>query len=89
MDSTEQETNEPKTVDASMHARGGSPTVRFSPEAIPADDLVTEASSTLKCLRLRNGDYHLYKRVFVVIEGQRHEITMDADAVLKADEPSK
>ena len=53
-------------------------TLSYTAEAIPADDVVMETSSTLKYLRLRNGDYSCYKSVFLVIDGERHEITMDS-----------
>ena len=53
-------------------------TITYTAEAIPADDVLIETSPTLKYLRLRNGDYSCYKTVFLMIDGNRHEITMDA-----------
>ena len=44
---------------------------------IPADAVEIEQSSTLKYLRLRNADYTSYTSVFLVVDGVRHEITMD------------
>ena len=49
----------------------------YAAEAIPADDVVTETSHTLKYLRLRNGDYSCYETVLLVIDGKPHEITLD------------
>ncbi len=43
-----------------------------------AHDIEVEDSDTQKVLRLRNGDYACFKRVYLVIDGERHEITMDS-----------
>ena len=43
-----------------------------------ADDVLAEESTTLKYLRLRNGDFELYRSIYLVIKGERHEITTDA-----------
>ena len=51
-------------------------------ESTMADDLVSERSGTPRYLRLRNGDYKLYRRVFIVIDGQRHELTVDINSIL-------
>ena len=51
-------------------------------ESTMADDLVSERSGTLRYLRLRSGDYKLYRRVFIVIDGQRHELTVDINSIL-------
>ena len=53
-------------------------TITYTAEAIPSDDVAIETSHTLKYLRLRNGDYSCYKTVFLVIDGKRQEITLDA-----------
>ena len=53
-------------------------TFSYTAEPIPADDVVVETSPTLKYLCLKNGDYSCYKTVLLVIDGNRHEITMDA-----------
>ena len=44
---------------------------------IPADDVLVEASPTIKYLRSRNGHFELYRSVYVVPEGQKYEITTD------------
>ena len=88
MEVNERASDHPMTINASVSIHAGSPKVRVSAQVIPADDVVAEPSTTLKYLRLRTGDYHLYKRVFIVIEGQRHEITMDPDAVVQPEESS-
>ena len=41
-----------------------------------ADNIEVEDSEIQKVLRLRNGDYSCFKTVYLVVEGQRHEITM-------------
>ena len=47
-----------------------------------ADDVVTESSATFKCLRLRSGDIYLRRRVYLVIDSQRHEVTIDINDIL-------
>ena len=44
---------------------------------IPADSVEVEDSPTLKYLRLRTGDYSCYKRIFLVVDRERCEITVD------------
>ena len=58
--------------------RGGDITGSVKLEVISADDIQVEDSSERKYLRLRNGDYQCFKSVFLVIAGERHEITMDS-----------
>ena len=41
-----------------------------------ADNIEVEDSEIQKVLRLRNGDYSCFKTVYLVVDGQRHEITM-------------
>ena len=56
---------------------------RILPESfVGADDVVTEPSPTFKCLRLRSGDFFLRRRVYIVIDGEQHEITLDIDVIL-------
>ena len=61
-----------------MSARAGSPTASFNLRVVAADDIEVEDSATMKFLRLRNGDFALPKSVFLVVDGERHEITIDA-----------
>ncbi len=44
----------------------------------PADAIVFEDSPNLRYLRLKNGDFSLPHRVFLVLEGKKFEITMQA-----------
>ncbi len=44
---------------------------------IRADDIVVEESETRRLLMTRNGDFLLYKRVFLVVDGRSKEITVD------------
>lgn len=80
MSSTEETAKEPNhvTVDAGpayFHIRvAGNVTVTVT----RAHDIEVEDSDTERVLRLRNGDYACFKRVYLVIDGERHEITMDS-----------
>ena len=49
-----------------------------------ADGIVIEDTMGLRYLRLRSGDFSLPKRVFLVLEGQKFEITME---MLPTDSP--
>ena len=67
-------------ADATAKAASDGPigrSVSVSFTATPVDDVIVAPSTTLKYLRLRNGDYACHSSVFLVIAGQRHEITMD------------
>ena len=80
MSSNEETTKEPNhlTVDARpayFHIRAaGNLTVTVT----RAHDIEVEDSDTEKVLRLRNGDYACFKRAYLVIDGERHEITVDS-----------
>ena len=43
-----------------------------------ADDIEVEESETVKYLRLKNGDFKIRKSVFLTVDGERREVTMDA-----------
>ena len=45
---------------------------------VPADGIEVEDADTLKYLRLRVGDYQVPKSVFLIVDGERYEITQDA-----------
>ena len=45
---------------------------------VRADGIEAEDSPTYKWLRLRTGDIELPNRVFLVIDGNRYEITRDS-----------
>ena len=72
------ENTEPHVVNLSMSARAERPTASFTLEVIPADDIQVEDSESLRYLRLRNGDYQCYKRVFLIVGGEKMEITVDS-----------
>ena len=44
---------------------------------IPADDVLVEASPTLKYLRSRNGHFELNRSAYVVLDRQEYESTTD------------
>ncbi|MXZ90743.1 MAG: hypothetical protein F4W95_05360 [Chloroflexi bacterium] len=67
---------QPSTVDASFQVNSGPPTVSITVEVTPADGIEVEESDTLKYLRLRAGDFALAKRVFLIVDGERVEITV-------------
>ena len=46
-------------------------------EITPADRIEVEEAETPKYLRLRTGDFRMPQAVFLVIDGERHEITLD------------
>ena len=45
-----------------------------------ADNIEVEDSQTQKVLRLRNGDFSVFKTVYLVVHGQRTEITMPVES---------
>ena len=71
-------TDEPNQVSANANPIGfqvrisGNLTVTVT----RADNIEVEDSEIQKVLRLRNGDYSCFKTVYLVVDGQRHEITM-------------
>ena len=79
MKAEESASQNPKPVQVSLQPvnAGGTIASSITVEVIPADAVETEQSSTLKFLRLRNADYTSYTSVFLVVDGVRHEITMD------------
>ena len=70
-----------KRVQLSGSATLGPITATATLRVARAADVEIEDSPTLKFLRLRNGDFDMYKRVFLVIDGESHEITMDPQDV--------
>lgn len=69
---------EPKTVSLRASIRAGEPRISATLTVVPADSIELEESGEARFLRLRNGDFKLYKRVFLVIGGERHEITQSS-----------
>ena len=51
---------------------------KASGEATPADRIEVEDADNIKFLWLRNGDFQLPQAVFLVIDGERREITQDS-----------
>ena len=49
-----------------------------SGEATPADRIEVEDADNPKFLRMRSGDFQLPQSVFLVIDGERREITQDS-----------
>lgn len=49
-----------------------------SMEITTADRIEVEDVENPKCLRLKNGDFRLPQAVFLTVEGQRIEITLDS-----------
>ena len=79
MSETNDDQSEPRciSVDASPISWSFSisePTVQIT----PADRIEVEAAENLKYLRLRAGDFQLPQAVFLVVQGERFEITQDA-----------
>ena len=78
---SEQESTEPQRIELTASANFGALTSQASLRVWLVDNLEVEDSSTLKLLRLRDGDFELYKRVFLVIDGEKHEITRNPEEV--------
>ena len=74
---SESQDDEPKVVNLSVSGALGELTASVTLEVIPADDIQVEDSETPRYLRLRNGDYQCYKRVFLIVGGEKSEITVD------------
>ena len=56
----------------------GGAVLRAEVTVLPADDIEVEDTDTIKYLRLRTGDYQVPKSVFLIVDGERYEITQDA-----------
>ena len=78
---SEQEFSAPQRIELNARASFGAFTSRDGLRVKLVDNIEIEDASTLKLLRLKNGDFELYKRVFLLIDGEMHEITMDVKAV--------
>ena len=52
-------------------------TARATLQTEPASDVVVEPSQTPKFLRLRDGDFICWKSIFLVVGGEKREITVD------------
>ena len=67
------ETNEPRhhRVDASGVS------IHFTAEVVSADAVKVEDSPNPRYLRLRGGDFRCYSHVWLSVEGQWHDITID------------
>ena len=77
----EQESIEPQRIELTASANFGALTSQAGLRVRLVDNLEVEDSSTLKLLRLRDGDFELYKRVFLVIDGEKYEITRNPEEV--------
>ena len=62
-----------KVAHFSASSTAGVPTASLTVQATFVDSIEVEDSSTLKYLRLRNGDFSSRKSVFLVTDGQRRE----------------
>ncbi len=78
---SEQESSEPQRIELTASATFGAFTSQAGLRVRLVDNIEIEDTSTLKLLRLRNGDFELYKQVFLLIDGERHEITMNMEDV--------
>ena len=75
MSETNNDQPEPQRVKASITT--GIPSIRATIRITPADKIEVEDAETLKYLRLRAGDFQLPQAVFLVVQGERFEITQD------------
>lgn len=75
-DAVSHESEQP-VVNLSISARAGSPTLSLTLTVIPAAGIEVEDSLTLRLLPLRNGNFSLPKRVYLIIDGVRYDITSE------------
>ena len=70
---------EPRKVEIQASAFIGGITIsRAEFQVLLADKIEVEPGSDLKCLPMRSGGYFtLPQAVFLVVDGERHEITID------------
>ena len=45
-----------------------------------ANDIEVEDSATEKVLRLRNGDFSCFKSVYLIVDGERMEVTVPVES---------
>ena len=57
---------------------GGGGIISVEVTVVPADRIEVEDASSLMYLGLKSGYIQVPNRVFVVMEGKRHEITVDS-----------
>ncbi len=69
---------EPRNARVRASITTGVPIVHATVRITPADTIEVGESDQIKYLRLRTGDFSLNKRVFLIVEGQRREITVDS-----------
>ena len=80
---------EPQVVQLEGQILAANATIRVGAlTVLPADDIEIEEAETLKFLRLRVGDYQVPKSVFLIVDGERYEITQDALPTEGSVEPS-
>ncbi len=77
MTSADDTTTGPETIELSGQISAGAVSLTGTLTVIQADDIEVGDSDAPKYLRLRNGDFRLSKRVFLVVDGARVEITVD------------
>ena len=76
---TDNETSKPVEIAASGQLIGAGALIgRAELTVVPADRIEVEDASSLKYLGLRSGYIQVPNHVFVVMEGSRHEITVDS-----------
>ena len=69
---------ESRVVHLQMSGTSGWPTAEFNLSVIPEDGIEVEVSDNLECLRLRAGIVRLPQTLYLVVQGERLEITQDA-----------
>ena len=64
-------------VSLSGHATFAESTAKATLRVEPASDVIVEDSPTRKFLLLKNGEFICWKSVFLVVGGEKIEITVD------------
>ena len=66
-----------KKIELSAHLNFEPMTACVTLRVEPASDVIVEDSPASKFIRLRNGDFSCWKSIFLVVGGEKMEITVD------------
>ena len=80
MNTSEEQPEEPNVVSLSGHTTMGEVRItgNVTLRVTRADNIEVEDSETQKVLRLKNGDFTCFKSLYLVVDGERIEITVSA-----------
>ena len=80
MNTSDEQPGEPDTVRLSGGASMGEVRIagNLTLQVTRADNIEVEGSETQNVLRLKNGDFTCFKKLYLVVDGERIEITVPA-----------